>query len=77
MSKHEPITAENARTYLDIDTGWLSAVRREASRGAKVSPWLIATLSARIALAEAIIAANKPVPAPDDLLGKAEGRTAA
>jgi len=67
-SKHEPITSANARTYLAIDTAWLAAIRRESKLGAKVSPWLLATVSMRIALAEAIISAESKQDAPRDLL---------
>jgi hypothetical protein len=67
-SKHEPITSANARTYLAIDTAWLAAIRRESKLGAKVSPWLLATVSMRIALAEAIITAASTHDAPHDLL---------
>jgi len=68
-SKHEPITSANARTYLAIDTGWLKSIRRESKLGAQVSPWLLATVSMRIALAEAILSAENPgKDDPPDLL---------
>jgi len=67
-SKHEPITSANAKTYLAIDTAWLESIRRESKLGAKVSPWLLATVSMRIALAEAIITAESRRDSPHDLL---------
>lgn len=73
-SKHEPIDASNARTYLEIDMAWLEAIRQESKRGAMVSPWLLATVSARIALAEAIIAAQaSSKDSTPDLLQEARG----
>ena len=67
-SKHEPITVNNAKSYLEIDLAWQAAIRREASRGARIPTWLIGSVCARIALAEAILAANAGKDLPPDLL---------
>lgn len=66
----QPITAANAKDVLRVNVMWREAIRRESARGARVSAWLIAAVSSRIAMAEAVIAAQQSQPAPDDLLSQ-------